>query len=67
MENDKQKQSARRALMLDTSIPKLIPKMAVPTMTAMLISSIYSMADTYFVSHLGTAATAAVGVNMAID
>ena len=33
----------------------------------MLISSVYSLADTYFVSSLGTAATAAVGVNTSID
>jgi len=67
MVNDKEKQVQRRALMLDTPIPKLIPKMAVPTIVAMLITSIYSMADTYFVSFLGTTATAAVGVNMSLD
>ena len=57
----------RRALMLDTPIARLIPKMALPTIVAMLISSVYSLADTYFVSSLGTAATAAVGVNTSID
>jgi putative MATE family efflux protein len=41
--------------------------MAVPTIVAMLVSAIYNMADTYFVSFLGTAATAAVGVNSSID
>lgn len=54
-------------MLLDTPIPKLIPQMAVPTIIAMMITSIYSMADTYFVSYLGTAATAAVGVNASID
>ena len=53
--------------MLDTSIPQLIPKMAVPTIVAMMISSIYYLADTYFVHFLGTSATAAVGVNLSID
>lgn len=57
----------RRQLMLNTPIPKLIPQMAFPTIVAMLITSIYNLADTYFVSGLGTAATAAVGVNMSID
>lgn len=59
--------SQRRALMLNTPIHKLIPKMAVPTVVAMLITAIYNMADAYFVSFLGTSATAAVGVNAAID
>ena len=59
--------SQRRGMMLSTPIPKLIPKMAFPTIVAMLITSIYNLADTYFVSSLGTAATAAVGVNMSID
>ena len=67
MGNEKDKQINRRALMLETPIPKLIPKMAVPTVVAMLISSIYSMVDTYFVSFLGTSAVAAVGVNMSLD
>ncbi len=67
MAKDKPLQSERRALMLDMPISKLIPKMAIPTIVAMLITSIYNMADTYFVSFLGTSATAAVGVNMSID
>ncbi|MBP8640533.1 MAG: MATE family efflux transporter [Oscillospiraceae bacterium] len=67
MAKDKQKQIERRTMMLDTSIPKLIPKMAVPTIIAMMISSIYYLADTYFVHFLGTSATAAVGVNLSID
>ena len=57
----------RRAMMLETPISKLVPKMAVPTVVAMLISAVYNLADAYFVSYLGTSATAAVGVNMAID
>lgn len=57
----------RRELMLNTPIPKLVIKMAIPTVIAMLISSVYNLADTFFVSHLGTSATAAVGVNNAID
>jgi putative MATE family efflux protein len=41
--------------------------MAVPTIVAFLITSIYSLADTYFVSSLGTNATAAVSVNASLD
>ena len=61
------KQAQKRLLMLDTPVHRLIPKMALPTVIAMLITSVYSVADTYFVSFLGTSATAAVGVNSSID
>lgn len=57
----------RKTMMLDEPIYTLIPKMALPTIVAFLINSIYSLADTYFVSSLGTAASAAVGVNSSLD
>ena len=53
--------------MLNEPIHKVIPKMAIPTIVAFLINSIYSLADTYFVSSLGTNATAAVSVNTSLD
>lgn len=43
-------------------VSKLILSLAVPTVISMLVSSIYNMADTFFVSKLGTSATAAVGI-----
>ncbi len=43
-------------------IPRLITTLAVPTIVTMLITSIYNMADTFFVSQLGTSATGAVGI-----
>ncbi len=58
---------ARRLMMLNDPLYKVIPKMAVPTIIAFLINSIYSLADTYFVSSLGTNATAAVSVNASLD
>ena len=54
-------------MLLNEPISRIVPKMAVPTIVAFLISSIYSMADTYFVSSLGTNATAAVSVNASLD
>ena len=60
-------QEGRRLMMLNEPIHRVIPKMAVPTIVAFLINSIYSMADTYFVSSLGTNATAAVSVNASLD
>lgn len=53
--------------MLEASIPKTIVKMALPTIVAFLINSIYSLTDTYFVHFLGTNATAAVSVNASLD
>jgi len=60
-------QANRRNLMLNEPISRVIPKMAIPTIVAFLINSIYSLADTYFVSSLGTNATAAVSVNASLD
>ena len=57
----------RETLMLTTPMSRLIPQMAIPTIIAFLINSIYSLADTYFVSALGTNATAAVSVNASLD
>lgn len=53
-------------MMLDTPVPRLVFKMALPTIVSMLVMSFYNMADTYFVSHLGTAATGAVGINLSL-
>ena len=48
--------------MTQTPIPRLVLRLGVPTTISMLISAIYSVADTYFVSQLGTGASGAVGV-----
>ena len=53
----------RRRRMLEDSVLKILPVLAIPMIIAMLIDSLYNLADTYFVSQLGKAATAAVGVN----
>lgn len=52
--------------MLETPIPKLIITMAIPTVTATLITVIYNTADTYFVSQINKSASAAVGAVFAI-
>lgn len=48
--------------MTESPVEPLICKMSVPTIISMLITSIYNMADTFFVGRLGTSATGAVGV-----
>ena len=56
-----------RHYMMNTPMRRLIPSMAIPTILAMLVSSLYNLTDTYFVSTLGTYATSAVGVNVTLD
>ncbi len=49
-------------MMTQTPVEKLIVTLAIPTITSMLITSIYNMADTFFVSKISTSASGAVGV-----
>ena len=48
--------------MANAPVNRIIPKLAVPTIISMLVTSIYNMADTFFVSQLGTSASGAVGI-----
>ena len=43
-------------------IPKLVITLGIPTTISMLVTNIYNMADTYFVSELGNSASGAIGV-----
>ena len=63
-------QEQRRMLMVNEPIKKVIVKMAFPTIIAFLITSIYSLADTFFVSLWAgedPAPTAALNVNASLD
>ena len=57
---DRTAQQFRR--MTETPIPKLILSLAAPTILSMLITSIYNLADTFFVGQISTSASGAVGV-----
>ena len=48
--------------MVNTPVSRLITGLAIPTVISMLVTSIYNMADTFFVSHINTQASAAVGI-----
>ncbi len=48
--------------MTETPVSRLIVQLGIPTTISMLITSIYNMADTYFVGTLGESAQAATGV-----
>ena len=43
-------------------VNKLVCRLAVPTIISMLVTSLYNMADTFFVGQVGTEATAGVGL-----
>ena len=48
--------------MTQTPVGKLIATLSIPTIISMLVTAIYNMADTFFVSKLGTSASGAVGI-----
>lgn len=58
---------AKHKLMIETPIPRLVTSLAIPTTLSQLITIIYNTADTYFVSHIDTSASAAVGVAFALQ
>lgn len=54
--------SSKYIKMTETSIPKLIITLGIPTTISMLITNIYNMADSYFVSQISVAAGGATGI-----
>lgn len=52
--------------MTQTPVPKLVVTLGIPTMLNMMVSSLYNLADTYFVSGLGEDATGAVNVVLSL-
>ena len=53
---------SRFEYMTVTPVPRLICRLAVPTILSMLVTGLYNAADTFFVGKLSTQATAAVGL-----
>lgn len=56
----------RREMMVEGKLLPVICTLAFPMIVSQLVNSIYSLADTFFVSQLGNSATAAIGVNDAL-
>ena len=52
--------------MTRTPVTKLVLSLSVPTIISMLVSNIYNIADTYFVSSISTSASGAVGIVFAL-
>ncbi len=63
-ENTKQLSSEEKQYrkMTEEPVCRLIMKLGLPTTISMLITNVYNMVDTWFVSRLGTSATGAVGI-----
>ena len=57
-----QKEERQYNKMINTPVKKLVLTLGIPTTISMLVTSIYNIADTYFVSKLGEGAAGAVGV-----
>lgn len=58
----KEAENKRYEMLVNGNIRSVIPRLAVPTIISMMVSAIYNMADTFFVSQLGTSASGAVGI-----
>lgn len=56
------KEQQKYIKMTTEPVEKLICKLSIPTIIAMLVTSFYNIADTLFVSKIGTEATAGVGL-----
>lgn len=56
------RQEEQHRKMTQEPVEKLIVKLAVPTIISMMVTAVYNLADTYFVSQLGTSASGAVGI-----
>lgn len=52
--------------MTETPVGKLIIMLGIPTTLSMLITNIYNMADTYFVSQISISASGATGIVFAL-
>ena len=62
MRQAEDKAAAQYKKMTETPVAKLVLMLGIPTTISMLVTSIYNMADTYFVGQIGTSASGAVGV-----
>ena len=50
----------------EAPVHRVVLTMAVPTIISMLVTALYNLADTFFVSQINTQATAAVGIVFSI-
>ena len=55
-------QNAKFKKMTESPVERLVCSMAVPTIISMLITSLYNMADTFFMGRISVSATGAIGI-----
>jgi putative efflux protein, MATE family len=65
--NPSEKAERQFRKMTQTPVTRLIVSLSVPTVISMMVSNIYNIADTYFVSSIGTSASGAVGIVFALQ
>lgn len=59
-------QQKKMKTMLEAPVGPLVVGLALPAILSMLVTSLYNMADTYFVGQISTSATGAVGVSFGL-
>jgi hypothetical protein len=57
-----EKDNAQYVKMICTPVGKLVISLGIPTVLSMLVTAVYNVGDTFFVSKLGTSASGAVGI-----
>ncbi len=58
---------AEHRRMTEASVPKLVLRLSLPTVLSQMITSVYNMADTFFVTGLGDSAVGAVSIVYALQ
>lgn len=51
--------------MTETPVPRLVMRLALPSMVSMVVTSFYNLVDAAFIGHLSTEATAGIGISFA--
>lgn len=51
--------------MTETPIPRLVFRLAIPSMVSMVVTALYNVVDSAFIGHLSTEATAGIGISFA--
>ena len=59
-------EAAQRERLLETPVPRLVMRLAAPTVASMLVTNLYNAGDAWFVSQIGTSASGAVGIVFAL-
>lgn len=65
IQSEIEKRNNRHNMMTQRPVDRLILKLAIPTIISMTITAMYNLADSYFIGHLSTQATAGVGIAFA--